>query len=187
MALYFTAIVIAVVIRIFDKSDEEVWYSTYKDLIPFLIALPAAWLGYCLQRRNSYMQQLRSLWSKLVETVQDANQYTYLEHPTKEQHSAVCRRLSIAIDEIRGVFMNLGEGSADGPHPGKGLYPFESIKDIHKLVVAVGFGEEATADALAEVREKMFALWKGVRDTMLKEFDREEPTHFDSHFASKAR
>jgi hypothetical protein len=173
MVLYAAAVAIAVVIRVIDSSVTGVWYSTYKDLIPFLIALPAAWLGYCLQRRNSYMQQLRSLWSTLVETIQDANQY-----------NDVCRKLSIAIDEIRGVFMNIGESDETSEKIGKGLYPFESMKDIHQLITVAGFGESTSPEALSVVRQKMFALWKEVRDALLKEFDREEPTHFDSHYVN---
>lgn len=184
IAIYFAAIVAAIAIRIFDNTREAVVYSTYKDLIPLLIALPAAWLGYCLQRRNSYMQQLRSLWSKLVETIQHANQYTYLDSPTKEQHATSCQKISIAIDEIRGVFMNLGESSRGGYKSGKGLYPFEPIKDIHKAVTAVGHGETATREALLALRKEIFRQWKMVRDELLKEFDREEPTHFHSRYVT---
>ncbi|MCG2593103.1 hypothetical protein LZ009_09955 [Ramlibacter sp. XY19] len=180
IGFYAVAVIAAVSIRLVDQTNGQWVYATYKDLMPLLIALPAAWLGYCLQRRSSYMQQLRSLWSKLVETIQVANQYTYLHNPTQEQYAVVLQRLSIAIDEIRGVFMNLGE--RDGQ---RGLYPFEPIKQIHAAVLAVGFGSNATQEKLAKLRELTFELWRAVRNELLKEFDREQPTYYHSHYASR--
>ena len=81
------------------------------------------------------MQQLRSLWSKLVEAVQSANEYALLNVPTQEQHVEVLRLLGIGIDEIRGVFMNLGECKEQ-----RGLYPFEPLKEIHEAVLRYGLG-----------------------------------------------
>ncbi|MCI5212579.1 MAG: hypothetical protein D3910_28180, partial [Candidatus Electrothrix sp. ATG2] len=75
-AVYLMALLCGIVFRVFDPSKEALLYNTYKDLIPFVIILPATWLGYCLQRRISYMQQLRIIWSNLVATIQSANQYT---------------------------------------------------------------------------------------------------------------
>jgi hypothetical protein len=178
--LYATALLAAVLLRMFDSTKDQLIYATFKDTIPLLIALPAAWLGYCLQRRSSYMQQLRSLWSKLVEAVQVANQYTFLHAPTQEQQVNVLQRLSIGIDEIRGVFMNLGE--ADGK---RGLYPFEPLKEIHEAVLRVGFGPNVSSEQLEKLRTFIFEQWRAVRDELLKEFDREPPTYYHSHYASR--
>jgi len=59
--VYLAAIALGVYLRIYDTTTNSVMYSTYKDMIPFIIAIPATWLGYCLQRRSSYLQQLRNL------------------------------------------------------------------------------------------------------------------------------
>jgi hypothetical protein len=187
MAMYLLAIGVAVLIRIFDPTEDGDIYATYKDVVPLIIALPAAWLGYCLQRRNSYMQQLRALWTKLVETVQLVNQYTFLDSPTKEHHADACHKLSIAIDEIRCVFMNLGESEKDGNRNQKGLYPFESLKDMHKELVLAGFGSATSVEKLEKLRENTFKQWKAIRDVLLMEFDREEPTHFESRFVQNNR
>ena len=97
--VYVIAVVAGVLIQIYDTTTNSVIYSTYKDMIPFIIAIPAAWLGYCLQRRSSYLQQLRILWSTLVKAVQKANQYTYIESPSREQYSETLCCLSAAIEE----------------------------------------------------------------------------------------
>jgi hypothetical protein len=172
--IYALAIGLAVLLRTLDCSTGSLIYTTYKDLIPLIIALPAAWLGYCIQKRNSYMQQLRSLWSKLVETIQHINQYTYIENPTKEQNALACQKLSVVIDEIRCVFTNIN-----------GLYPFEPLKTIHVHLCSVGSGQSATEEKLTALRQELFTNWKTVRDELLKEFDREQPTHFHSHYIKK--
>lgn len=178
--LFTTALLTAVLLRMFDTTKDQIIYATFKDAIPLLIALPAAWFGYCLQRRSSYMQQLRSLWSKLVEAVQVANQYTLLHSPTQEQHVKALHGLSIGIDEIRGVFMNLGERGGE-----RGLYPFEPLKEIHGAMLRVGFGPEVSSEQLEKLRTFIFAQWRAVRDELLKEFDREPPTYYHSHYASR--
>lgn len=176
--IYLSAVVIGVTIRIYDTTENEVMYATYKDMIPFIIAIPAAWLGYCLQRRSSYLQQLRILWSTLIEAVQKANRYTYIECPTREQFSETLCSLSAAIEEVRGVFKNIGESNRE-----IGLYPFEPVKDIYGLISDLKCDKQLTDDERNNIRTKIFALWSDVRRELLKEFDREMPTFPHSHWA----
>lgn len=173
VVLAYSAMTVAgFVVRLADPTDDMAWYGTFKDLIPFMLAAPAAWLGSCLQRRLSYLQQLRALWSRLVEGVQSARQYTLFTRTTEPQYRAVLLRLSIVIDEVRGVFRNLGESG------GKiGLYPFEPIKQIHEEIERLGWGDDLAEETRALVRGRIFKMWQGVRATMLTEFDREEPTN----------
>ena len=176
--VYLSAVALGVSLRIYDTTTNSVIYTTYKDMIPFIIAIPAAWLGYCLQRRSSYMQQLRLLWSTLIKAVQAASQYTHLECPTIEQFSETLCCLSAAIDEVRGVFMNIDEGENK-----IGLYPFEPIKNILFLVSDLGCNKKLTYEERKAARDKIFALWADVRKELLKEFDREIPTFPHTHWA----
>ena len=104
---FILLLIVGIVISIFDCSRDRIVFSTFKDLLPLFLGIAAVWLGYCVQRRNAYQQQLRSLWSKLIEAVHYAIQYSCLDSPTQEQYSTVLAKLSIAIDEVRGVFCNL--------------------------------------------------------------------------------
>jgi hypothetical protein len=88
-----------------------------------LVAVLAAYLGFCFQRRNSYLQALRDLWKILIPAVQRAVQYTHLEQPDPNEFSELMSELSTVIDSLRGIFKNI-------PGPGVGLYPYEPIKDI---------------------------------------------------------
>jgi hypothetical protein len=179
---FLVLLFIGVLISIFDCSNNRVVFTTFKDLMPLFLGIAAVWLSYCVQRRNAYQQQLRSLWSTLINAVHFAIQYSYLNNPTSEQYRTVLIKLSVAIDEVRGVFCNLGELESD-----KGLYPFEPIKDMHHLIECLGFGDSFKPCDAEKCREQIFALWKDVRKEILKEFDREVPTFPHSHWANLSK
>lgn len=175
--IYFAIlIIIGVFISIADQTNNRVLYSTFKDLIPLLISMPAAWLGYCMQRRSAYLQQLRSLWSRLIDAVHSSLQYTYLSEPKQPEHLNVLLKLSSVIDEVRGLFCNLEESGGEG-----GLYPFEPLKDIYGQLKELGY-ENPSSEKKMNVRKRVEALWKDVRQELLREFDREEPTFSHSHW-----
>jgi hypothetical protein len=170
--LFFIFLVgVGIFISIIDKSSNRLIFSTFKDLMPLMIAIPTAWLGYCLQRRLSYLQSLRSVWSKLVEAIQYATNYMLLENPTQADYSTSLIKMSVVIDEVRSLFMNLREKNYS-----PGLYPFEPLKKIHKLLEKESFGSSFDKKHAIDTREKIFDLWKLLRDELLKEFDREVPT-----------
>jgi hypothetical protein len=174
---YLVAIVVGVALRIQYPTKESLPYNTYKDLIPLLFAVPAAWLGFCFQRRSSYLQQLRALWPKIVEAVQMAIQYTHLTAPDLKEYSAVLLKLSIAIDEVRALFRNLNETDDGG-----GLYPFEPLKATHQVISVLGFGTNFDAVRAESARRGVVDLWKRLQPVFLHEFDREDPSRFASPF-----
>jgi hypothetical protein len=171
-------LVFGVVLSFSDKTDKRVVFTTFKDLLPLFLGIAAAWLAFCVQRRSAYQQQLRLLWSKLVEAVMLSTQYTRLTSPTEQQHREVLMKLSLVIEEVRGVFCNLG-----GAGTKRGLYPFEPLKDIHVLVEELGSGAQFKGADAERARSHISALWSDVRREILKEFDREEPSFPHSHWA----
>ncbi|MDD5450377.1 MAG: hypothetical protein PHT49_00545 [Desulfovibrionales bacterium] len=184
IAVFTILAIVGILISIFDCTEERIVFSTFKDLLPIFIGITAVWLGYCAQRRHAYQQQLRSLWSSLVEAAHCALQYCQFEITTEAQYRTVLIKLSVAIDEVRGVFCNLPDANIKS-----GLYPFEPIKNIYLLVEDLGFGPSIQRCEAQTCHKKVFALWKDVRDEILKEFDREVPTFPHSHWVdlSKAR
>lgn len=175
---YLAALVVdGILLSAFDSTEKRVVYSTFKDLMGPLIALPAAWLGFCFQRRITYVQELRATWTKLVDAVQTVLQYTRLSAPTTNDYFSAATKMSAAIDGVRGLFTNLDETDTDD-----GLYPFEPLKDIYGLLATLGVGTAFTDGKAQETREKVLALWKDVRRELLKEFDRERPTFPHSHW-----
>ncbi|WP_339137813.1 MAG: hypothetical protein WGN25_06700 [Candidatus Electrothrix sp. GW3-4] len=168
--IYFVALICGIVFRVLDPSREALLYNTYKDLIPFVIIMPATWLGYCLQQRISYMQQLRIIWSNLVATIQSAHQYTFLEDPSPEQYAEILKQISISIDEIRGVFDNLYVTADD-----VGLYPFEPLKDVWQEIAKIAPGNTLSKEDRKVIRQAVFRKWQEMRIEFLKEFDRHVP------------
>jgi hypothetical protein len=177
IAVYVAAIAFGIVLKArFPQKDDPV-YSTYKDLVPFVIAIPAAWLGLCIQQRNSYMQQLRKLWSDMIGSVQDGIQYTFLTAPSQDQYAKVLSRFSCVIEEVRGVFRNIGE---TGSHIG--LYPFEAMKQIRRIIMDLGYEDRFNPEHAAFARREVIGLWKALRSKLLREFDRDFPSYPQSPY-----
>ncbi len=175
---YLTIVVLAIVIRICSNS---LIYETFKDLIPLFIATPAIWLGYCLQRRSSYLQQLRSIWFQLVDAVQDCMFYTKIDNPTHQQHLEVLKKMSASIDGVRCVFENLPNRNGE-----QSLYPFEPLKNIYMIIENIGVSTLSEGER-SNKHNQLFKLWRDVREEFLKEFDRDLPTFSHSHWIDPSK
>lgn len=174
---FILALFSAVVIFHFDHDHTKTYYDLFHDLIPLIIAIPAAYLGFCFQRRSSFLQALRLLWSNLIISVNAAIQYTHLEETTPDKYAEILVMLSKSIDEVRGVYKNVKSTEL----PGKSLYPFESLKDMHRDITNLGYG---TIDkkAAKEIRNQIIHNWKDMRETFLSEFDRFSPTIYHTPY-----
>ncbi|WP_157379456.1 hypothetical protein [Burkholderia ubonensis] len=177
IGVYIAAVAIGIVLRLLDTRPDALPYATFKDLVPLIIAIPAAWLGYCFQRRQSYLKDVRELWSKMVLSVQEAVQYTYVDTPTQSDYARTLKGLSVAIEEIRGVFANVGEAERR-----VGIFPFEGVKDIHKAISRLGFGDAFSRASADGARREIVQLWKRLRRHYLCELERDAPHQPDSPF-----
>jgi hypothetical protein len=177
-----------------------------------LIPLGGAWLAFCWQRRIAFTKALFDIWQKTVVTVQDARQYTFVPKPSQEHFARVMHSTSCRIDDIRGAFRNVGERHIETSDEDKrfvlnikhvqtfdrymdvlknysghsprdvGVYPFESLKQILRVISQLGFGEVVTPDRSLVARKTIDALWKILRSELLKELDRDFPEHPDTPF-----
>ena len=138
-------------------------------LIPIAVAVPAAVLAGGFNRRNSYLQATRDLWHRLVPAAQLAIQYTHLSNPDQRHFAETERALSTAIDMVRGVFSNVRDGSATG------LYPYENLKDIEKIIAWLGYGKTFRRNDAKQARKCVTRLWQQMHAAMLDEFDRDVP------------
>jgi len=177
--VYLLAVAVGIALKVCYPDKDAPVYGAFKDLIPFIIAIPAAWLGYCFQRRQNYLKDVRDLWVKMVAAVQDAIQYTYSTTPMQSDYGKTLRSLSVVTEELRGVFANVGEESGR-----VGLFPFESLKAIHATVSALEFGEKFTVQDAALARKDITERWKKLRMHYLTELERKEPGHVDSPYIS---
>lgn len=109
----------------------------------------------------------------------NAIQYTYLARPSSEQFGEILTELSIVTDELRCLYKNIGETSKN-----IGLYPYEPIKDIHKIISDLGFGK-LDEKRRTSARKRVVGQWKSLRSSFLDEFDRAEPTKIVSRYIEK--
>ena len=175
---YCFAFVLGILLRItYPHEKDSLPYNTFKDLVPLIIAIPAAWISYCFQRRQSYLNNVTSLWSKIAAAVQDTIQYTYLTEPSQSDFQKVLRALALAIEEVRALFSNINENQSN-----VGLYPFESLKQIHSQVSALGFGSNFHIEKTEPTRREILSLWKKLRRHFLSELERGVPERADSQF-----
>ena len=92
------------------------------------------------------------------------------------------RRLSAAIEEVRGFYANVPSGIAAG-----GWYPFEPVKQIHGVVRELGFGDAATVARREQAQEDIHAMWKRARERFVAELEVEAPTHHHAAYAPPPR
>ncbi|MGI0015245.1 MAG: hypothetical protein ACREBU_17660, partial [Nitrososphaera sp.] len=124
-----------------------------------------------------FIQVLRTLWLHMIDGAQAGFRYTYTPKPSPELYTETLSKLSIVIEEIRSVFKNVREKQGN-----VGLYPFESMKEIHKTIEKLGYGERVTEALQREARNNINNQWKVLRSKFLLEFDRDSPTHPQSKY-----
>ena len=89
IAVYALALALAVFLRRPFAEAPSGYYATYKDLIPLVIAIPAAYLAFAFQRRGSYLQALRTVWEHMVGAVPAPSR---TRRPMRRAGSCSCRR-----------------------------------------------------------------------------------------------
>jgi hypothetical protein len=173
IAFYALAIIFAIWLRIEAPSD-RVAYSIFDDVKPLIVAIPAAWFGYCLQRRQSYLKDVRDLWTKMVNAVQDCIQYTYGAAVTQVDYGRTLRGMSVVIDDLRAVFANLGEDQRS-----VGIYPFDELKEISKAVSKLGCDASFSPKAAESARKVIVEHWSQLRASFLLELKTERNKRVD--------
>ena len=162
--------------KIYDPSEDAPLYGTFKDLVPLIIAIPAAWLGYCFQRRQSYLKDVRELWSKIVIAVQDSIQYTHLSSAEQLVYGKCAKRLERGDRRVTSSFCEYRRGEEQ-----VGLFPFESLKCIHKRISELGYNQ-ISSDAASSTRYEIVESYKKLRRHFLTELERGIPSNVDSPF-----
>jgi hypothetical protein len=178
IAVYAFAITVGVILRVQFPGEHNSVYDTYKDMIPLIIALPAAYLAYVIQSRASYLTALRAAWGKIADAVAAAIVYTELPSPNREEHIETLRKLSAVIEEVRGLYKNVrAKGAPDG------WYPFEPIKQIYLEIKKLGSGSPSAEDFSAAATN-VYQFWKACRAPFLAELDIDKPTYHHALYAS---
>src|SRR5262249_50287734 len=146
-------------------------YDVLKDFAGVFIAIAAAYLAYCFQRRQAFLASLRDLWHVCIEAKADIVDYVRDTQPTEEKYRRVQRSISKAIDGMRGVYRNVSETEA-----AIGLYPFEPLHDMRRELERLGC-RDLDAKARHAALKEVIDSWNAFRWSFLREFSTPMPTH----------
>jgi len=142
----------------------KAFYDFLKDFSSMFIAVAAAYLIYCFQRRQAFLTSLRELWTKTIEAKADLIEYTHDPAPDQQKFGKAHRSLSMAIDMMRAVYRNVHERTSS-----IGLYPFEPLHDMRKALDGLGF-QNITPAAQKNARQSILQAWNAFRWSFLQEF-----------------
>ena len=177
--LYILVIILAFVLGKFASSEEPNLYTTFIDLVPLIIAGSLAWLGYCFQRHQTYLRNIRELWLKIVASVEEAIYYTRPDGDWKQyKHETILKDLSIVIDEVRAIFGNIGANKNR-----RGLYPLESLKTIQRKIDEMEpRSGETCPKRVSQTHKEIVKLYQKLQGPFLAELALETPRNVDSPY-----
>jgi hypothetical protein len=127
-------------------------YAAIRDFMPILIAISAAYLAFCFQRRQAFLVALRELWNDVIETKGVLLEYTHDPAPTFESHRAATKAVARTIDRMRGVYRNVGETRTEVGH-----YPFEPLHDMRRTLQELG-RENPTPERRKQARRDLAGM-----------------------------
>ncbi len=165
VAIYAIAIGVGCDLRFRFPNREDMHYVLFRDLVPLVIAIPAAWLAYSIQRRQGFLRQLGAASAEASLAAQAAIRHTRKARPTRDETAVVLAELGVAIDGARGVFRGLGREAM----------PFGDLEAIRDEVAALGFEDDWDPSRADAARPAIEARWDQARGLLFEEFDRTAP------------
>src|SRR5690606_8635676 len=160
---------ICIGLGVFAKYNlDDKAYSVFKDLLPFVFAIPAAYVVFCFQRRNEYLKALRAVYTLLVQVHSEFMEYTFQEEPDIETYKKIKCNCRKAIEELRSVYENIDEafGNYDG------LYPFEPLKEIYYEDIEKLHKGDFSITTNEIIRKEHYEKWKKIRINFIVELER---------------
>ncbi len=174
IVVFVLLVVLGVILSLIDSTNNRIYYSTFKDLIPLVLGIAASYITYLVQQRLSFLKQLNIIWSETVSVIQHAAHFCEKNEKDEETYYQYLINISIVIDDIRGLYKNLEED-----YDGVGLYPFEPIKEVYVLFKKYGMSDNKDSN---NCKNMIYKLWKSMRKEFLKEFNRQIPSFTHSHW-----
>lgn len=161
----------AILGRLFGGKPGLALYQIIVDFTELQVALIAVYLAYVFQQRAFFVQMLRALWSQIIVAKNEIIGYAHDPALTQEKYTHVYGAISIAIDEMRGVYRNVGETPER-----LGLYPYEPLHDMLRALTQLGYGEP-TDGQRANCRARVVRAWNALRYDFRREFRPPEPSN----------
>lgn len=167
LAYLILILLTGVLLRLFDITDDLFLYATFKDLIALLLALPVALMSSWFQRRTSYLQSLRALWSNLIKAVNDAVKYTWDESPDAEKYKNTLVSLRMVMEDMESFYKDI----QDRPGESGSNEPYLLIQRIYNEIKTLGF-RDSEQKRREEAERNIIGHWTVIRAALVSEFDR---------------
>ncbi|QJW88742.1 hypothetical protein HNV11_04780 [Spirosoma taeanense] len=163
---YILCLILAAYLKLGTATQD--YYTLFKDLLPIIFAIPAAYLVFCFQRRNEYLKALRSVYSLLVQVNTEFTEYSYCTQKSDDKYYKLKSCISKVIEEIRSVYENIDEvfGAKEG------LYPFEPLKEMYHEDLEELHNGDFTEMTNLLIRQKHYKKWKLIRINFIVELER---------------
>jgi len=147
-------------------------YEFIRDMSLLLATGGVAYVTNVFQKRNSFIDSLKTEWRDIVATKSTVFAYTQIERPTEEQYMWAFCKLSETIDNMRIVYRNVGE--TDGQI---GLYPYAPLHDMRRALQTLEPRKNGgvTVDDRRLARDAILQSFYALRESFLDELEPEAP------------
>ncbi|MEJ2118599.1 MAG: hypothetical protein P8Y36_12200 [Alphaproteobacteria bacterium] len=148
------------------------FYDFIRDTSLLIVTVIAAYMADVLQKRTTFLQNLREQWREIVETKAALIYFCHLKDPTLEDYLEASKKLSQTIDTMRIVYKNVGETPQL-----IGLYPYSPLHHMFRIMVGLDPRVVTpTHDDKFKARGEIWDAFNAIREHFVDEFDIEEPT-----------
>ena len=149
-------------------------YDYMKDMALIFITVIAAYLANVFQKRSGFVNSLEREWRGIVQTKTVLYKFAERDAPSAEHYLDAYCAISATLDNMRVCYKNAGE--TDGL---VGLYPFEPLHDMRRLVQSIDprSGKVISQDQRRNVRDGIVQSFAALRENFLEELDLEQPAH----------
>ena len=147
-------------------------YEFIRDMSLLLATGGVAYVTNVFQKRNSFIDSLKTEWRDIVATKSTVFAFTQIDRPTEEQYMWAFCKLSETIDNMRIVYRNVGETDDL-----IGLYPYAPLHDMRRALQTLDPRKNAapSQDERNLVRDAVLQSFYALRERFLEELDLEQP------------
>jgi hypothetical protein len=149
----------------------EAIYLFFKDMAPYLLLAIVPYITHVFQRRAKFVELLQDEWRRINTIKQDMISYCQRGVNDTNQFIEIYGRLSVAIDNMRVVFCNVGESKEY-----IGLYPYETLHDFRRQLEAIDpRKKQVSVEDMRVASKNIVSSFQAFRDVFLIELRPVQP------------
>ncbi len=154
----------------FEKVLKDL-YEFIRDMALLIATCGVAYISNVFQRRHAFIDSLKEEWQDIIDAKSAVLTYMHMDAPSHADYISAYTRLSATIDNMRIVYRNVGETSAD-----IGLFPYAPLHDMRRVLQTLDPKKgPSTSDGRQLARDAMLQSFYALRDGFLDELELDEP------------